>query len=141
MVPQIQRCVIKLLPTRQNKYITVNDQQNASRSQWILLIYSKFTATHFGKQLPSSGGHRCLRSYSSSVCIVGVYGLRSVQCGPPARTHGPPPAETCWGKLKYINKSTSSLTHLLVILQRYYKMLGPTIKISVLRLTRIIKSL
>jgi hypothetical protein len=27
------------------------------------------------------GGHRCLRSYSSNVCVVGVYGLESVQCG------------------------------------------------------------
>jgi hypothetical protein len=30
--------------------------------------------------------------------------------------------------LEYSNKSTSSLTHLLVVLKRYYKMLGPTIK-------------
>jgi hypothetical protein len=27
------------------------------------------------------GGRRCLRSYSSNICVVGVYGLRSVQCG------------------------------------------------------------
>jgi hypothetical protein len=53
---------------------------NMSRSQWILLMYSKFTPTCFGKWLPSSEGCRCLRNYSSSVCIVGVYGLRSVQC-------------------------------------------------------------
>jgi hypothetical protein len=30
--------------------------------------------------------------------------------------------------MEYINKSTSSLAHLLVILQLYYKMLDPTIK-------------
>jgi hypothetical protein len=59
----------------------VNDQQNASRSQEILLMYSKFTPTCFGKWLPPSGCRRCLRSYSSSACIVGVYRLRSVQCG------------------------------------------------------------
>jgi hypothetical protein len=29
--------------------IVVNDQQNASRSQWIWLMYSKFTPTCFGK--------------------------------------------------------------------------------------------
>jgi hypothetical protein len=34
----------------------------------------------FGKWLPSSWGCRCLRSYSCSVCIVGIYGLRSIQC-------------------------------------------------------------
>jgi hypothetical protein len=61
--------------------IVVNDQKNASRSQWILLMYSKFTPISFGKWLSSSGGRRCLRSYSSSVCIVGVHGLRSVQSG------------------------------------------------------------
>jgi hypothetical protein len=32
--------------------------------------------------------------------------------------------------LEYMNKSTCFWTHLLVILQRYYKMLGPTIKIG-----------
>jgi hypothetical protein len=46
-----------------------------------LLLYSKVTPTCFGKWLPSSGGRRCLISYSISDCIVGVYGLRSVQCG------------------------------------------------------------
>jgi hypothetical protein len=51
------------------------------RNQWILLMYSKFTPTRFGKWLPSSGGRRWLRSYSNSVCIMGVYGLRSVQYG------------------------------------------------------------
>jgi hypothetical protein len=35
--------------------IVVNDQQNAPRSQWILVMYSKFTSTCFGKWLPSSG--------------------------------------------------------------------------------------
>jgi hypothetical protein len=35
-------------------------------------MYSKFTPTCFGKWVPSSGGHRCLRSYSSSVRIVGA---------------------------------------------------------------------
>jgi hypothetical protein len=39
-----------------------------------------FTPTCFGKWLPSSGNRRCLISYSSNVCFVGVYGLRSVQC-------------------------------------------------------------
>jgi hypothetical protein len=38
-----------------------------------LLMYSRFTPTCFGKWLPSSGGRRCVRSYSSSVCIVVVY--------------------------------------------------------------------
>jgi hypothetical protein len=38
-------------------------------------------------------------------------------------------AETCWGKIwnVSINPATTS-THLLVISQRYYKILGPTIK-------------
>jgi hypothetical protein len=75
--------------------IVVNDQQNASRSQWILLIYSKFTPTCFGKWLPSSGGRRCLGSYSSSVCIVGVYGLRSVQCGQLFHDNWPPLHRCC----------------------------------------------
>jgi hypothetical protein len=40
-----------------------------------------------------------------------------------------PLAETWRGKIwNALIKSTSSLTHLLVILQRYYKMIGPTIK-------------
>src|SRR5215510_13150596 len=43
-------------------------------------MYSRFTPTCFGKWLPSSGDRRCLRSYSSNICFVGVYGLRSVQC-------------------------------------------------------------
>jgi hypothetical protein len=106
-----------------------------------------FTPTCFGKWLPSSGGRRGLICYSSNVCIVGVYGLRSVQCDqlsvhthntdnawvaykaptPPWRWQ--PLAETCRGKIwNTLIKSTSSLTHLLVILQRYYKMLSPTVK-------------
>jgi hypothetical protein len=36
--------------------------------------------------------------------------------------------------LEYSNTSASSLAHLLFILQRYYKMLGPTIKISLEKL-------
>jgi hypothetical protein len=43
-----------------DKSFVVNDQQNASRSQWVLSMYSKFTPTCFGKWLPSSGGRRCL---------------------------------------------------------------------------------
>jgi hypothetical protein len=39
--------------------IVESDQQNASRSQWILLMYSNFTPTCFGKWLPSSGCRRC----------------------------------------------------------------------------------
>jgi hypothetical protein len=46
-----------------------------------LLPYSKFTPTCFRKWLPSSGGRRCLINYSSNGCVVGVYGLRFVQCG------------------------------------------------------------
>jgi hypothetical protein len=46
--------------------IVVNDQQNAPRSQWLLLMYSKFTPTCFGKWLPSSGVCRCLRNYPST---------------------------------------------------------------------------
>jgi hypothetical protein len=44
-----------------------------------LLMHSRYTPTCFSKLLPSSGGRRSLRSYSSDICIVGVYGLRSVQ--------------------------------------------------------------
>jgi hypothetical protein len=40
-------------------------------------MYSRFTPTCFSK---SSGGCRYLRRYSSDIHIVGVYGLRSVQC-------------------------------------------------------------
>jgi hypothetical protein len=41
-----------------------------------------------------------------------------------------PLAETCRGKIwNTLIKFTSSLTHLLVILQRHYKILGPAIKI------------
>jgi hypothetical protein len=36
------------------------------------------TQTCFDKWLPSSGGRSCLISYSSEVCVVGVYGLRLV---------------------------------------------------------------
>jgi hypothetical protein len=54
---------------------------NASRNWLDLLRYSRFISTCFGKSVPSSGGRRCLRSYLSDICIVDVYGLRSVQCG------------------------------------------------------------
>jgi hypothetical protein len=37
-------------------------------------MYFKLTPTGFGKLLPSSGGRRCLISYSSNVYVVGVYG-------------------------------------------------------------------
>jgi hypothetical protein len=40
-----------------------------------------FTPTCFGKWLPNSGSSRCLISYSSNACVVGIYGLWSVQCG------------------------------------------------------------
>jgi hypothetical protein len=36
-------------------------------------IYSRLTPTFFCKWLPSSGGHRYLRSYSNTICVVGVY--------------------------------------------------------------------
>jgi hypothetical protein len=36
--------------------------------------------------------------------------------------------------LEYSNKSTNSLTHLLVILQRDHKVLGPTIKMLTTRI-------
>jgi hypothetical protein len=42
-------------------------------------MYSRFTPTCFCKWFPYLGGRRCLRSHSSSVCIVGLYGLRSIQ--------------------------------------------------------------
>jgi hypothetical protein len=53
---------------------------NASRNKLDLLIYSRFTPTCFGKWLPSSTGRRCLRRYSSNICVVVVYGLRFVHC-------------------------------------------------------------
>jgi hypothetical protein len=90
-----------------------------------LFLYSKFTPPCFGKWLPCSGGRRCLISYSSNNCDVGVYGLHSVQCGQ-LSFHGIR-IKNVWVNLEYSNKSTSYLTHLLVIL-RYYMMLGPTIK-------------
>jgi hypothetical protein len=69
-----------------------------------------FTPTCFGKWLLSSGDRMCLISYSSNVCVC---------------------AETCLGKIwNTLIKSTNSLTHLSVILQRYYKTLGPTIKMT-----------
>jgi hypothetical protein len=40
-----------------------------------LLMYYRFTPTCFGKWLPSSGNRRCLKSHSSNICVVGVYGL------------------------------------------------------------------
>jgi hypothetical protein len=61
-------------------------------------MYSKFTPTCIGKWLPSAGGRRCLRSYSSSVCVVGVYGLRSVYAH---NTHFPKHVGV---NLEYINK-------------------------------------
>jgi hypothetical protein len=44
-------------------------------------MHSTFTPTCYSKSLPSSGGCSYLRRYSSNICIVGVYGLRSIQCG------------------------------------------------------------
>jgi hypothetical protein len=64
-----------------------------------LLMYSRFTPTCFSKWLSSSG-------------VVGAVG-----------NHLPKHVVV---NLAYMNKSTSSLTHLLIIL-RYYKTLGPTI--------------
>jgi hypothetical protein len=79
--------------------------------------------TCFDKRLPSSGGRRCLISYWSNVCVVGMYELWSVQFGQLSRNvhwTWQPLAETCCGKLwNTLIKSTKSLTHLLVILQRY----------------------
>jgi hypothetical protein len=59
-------------------YIVVNDQQNASRCQRILLMYSKFTPNMFRQMVAIFRGRRCLRSYSSNVCILGVCVLQSV---------------------------------------------------------------
>jgi hypothetical protein len=125
----------------------------------VLLIYSKFNPTCFGKWLPSSGGYRCPRNYSSNVCVVSAYGLQSVQPHWTVRNTYTPKTQTLLEKhlshlrhpedgnhlpkhfgvnLEHFNKSTSFLTHLLAILQRYYKMLGPNIKTStiVLNFTR-----
>jgi hypothetical protein len=44
-------------------------------------MHSRFTPPCFSKALPSSGGRGYLRSYSSNICIVDVYGLHFVQCG------------------------------------------------------------
>jgi hypothetical protein len=37
-----------------------------------LLIYSRFTPTCFGKWLSSSGGRRCLRSYSNNIYKIWI---------------------------------------------------------------------
>jgi hypothetical protein len=58
--------------------IVVKLPTNSSRNWLDLLMYFRFTPTCFGKWLPSSGSRMCLRSHSSSFCIVGVYRLRSV---------------------------------------------------------------
>jgi hypothetical protein len=47
--------------------IVVNWPTKCVKDPVDLLMYSRFTPTSFGKWLPSSGGRRCLRSYSSSV--------------------------------------------------------------------------
>jgi hypothetical protein len=100
-----------------------------------------FTPTCFGKWLPPSGDRRCLISYSSNFCVVGVHRLWSIYAHntdvtwvaykapmTPWRWH--PLAETCRGKIwNTLIKSTSFLMHLLVILLWCYKMLGPAIKI------------
>jgi hypothetical protein len=50
-------------------------------SSKVLLMNSRFTPACFSKSLPSLGARSYLRSYSSNICIVDVYGLRYVQCG------------------------------------------------------------
>jgi hypothetical protein len=129
-----------------------------------LLMYSRFTPTCSGKCLPSSGGRRCLRSCSSSVCNLGVYGLRFHDNWPQWTDRNPytPTIHTLLEhvlrhlrsskdgnhlpkhvgvNLEYVNKSTSCLKHLLVIL-RYYKMRGQTIKIYCVSLScRLLKIL
>jgi hypothetical protein len=63
-------------------------------------------------------GRRYPRSYSSNICIVGVYGLRSVQCGQLSWSEdGNHLPKHVVVNLEYINKSASSLTHFLVILR------------------------
>jgi hypothetical protein len=63
------------------KFFVIKYPTNASRKQLDLLMHSRFTPTCFSKSLPLSGGRSYLRSYSSNICIVDAYGLRSVQCG------------------------------------------------------------
>jgi hypothetical protein len=67
------------------------------------------------------GGRRCRISYSSNVYVVGVYGLWLVLCG-----------QLSWNvyilDLERTNKIHYFPQHLLIILQRYYKMLGSTTK-------------
>jgi hypothetical protein len=58
-----------------------NNQQMRQRSSRIYWYITNFTPTCFSKSLRSSGGPSYLRSYSSNVCVVDVYGLRFVQCG------------------------------------------------------------
>jgi hypothetical protein len=112
---------------------------SAQGSSGFYLCVSNSTLTCFSKWLPSSGGRRCLISYSSNVCIVGVYGLwlsiythntdiTSVACK--AHTtpwRWQPFAETCRGKIwNTVIKSTTSLR----ICWSYYDTTRCSVKLS-----------
>jgi hypothetical protein len=91
-----------------------------------LLLYSVLTPTCFNEWLPSSKGRWCLIRHSSLLEWL-IRHQRPHEDG----NHLPKHVGV---NLEYSNRSTSSLTHLLVILQRYDKMLGPTIKLFVVYL-------
>jgi hypothetical protein len=62
--------------------VVTSEATQAMPVLWVYMDYGLSSVVSYrGKSLPSSGGHSYLRSYSSNVCIVDVYGLRSVQCG------------------------------------------------------------
>jgi hypothetical protein len=93
-----------------------------------------------------------LRSYSDNICVLDVYGLQFVQCGQVSRdvtkSHPSTTGHTVkivihiyakhryclssfWGKYDHLMMAMNSTsTHLLINLRRYYKMLGPSLKIT-----------
>jgi hypothetical protein len=58
-----------------------NNQRMIRGRSMIYWCIPNFTPTCFSNSLPSLGGPMYLRSYSSKICIVDVYGLQIVQCG------------------------------------------------------------
>jgi hypothetical protein len=91
-----------------------SNQQMRQGSSMIYWCIPNFYPNMFQQFIAIIRGRVYLRSYSSSICVVVVHGLRFVQCGQLSRE---------------ATKRRIPRQHLLVISQRYYKMLDPTIKL------------
>jgi hypothetical protein len=111
-----------------------SDQQMCQGISGFYQCVPDVATTRFDMWLPSSGGRRCLVSYSGNVCGPCIVASCPRHCLSSLYGSDDPlkKAATCRNmsgiKFGTLIKSTGSLTHLLVISRPYCKMLGPTVK-------------